>query len=109
MAWVFRKCRHLTPNAALLVILGAALWLPISFAVATGMHAVLIANVASWPAWTQLLQPLATIVAKSKLLVVPVYPAAWPQAKKHPFVQLVFRGCRAIKRVYAIKRISFSL
>jgi hypothetical protein len=93
----------------LLVILGAALWLPISFAVATGMHAVLIANVASWPAWTQLLHPLATIVAKSKLLVVPVYPAAWPQAKKHPFVQLVFRGCRAIKRVHAIKKISFSL
>ncbi|WP_245330657.1 CD36 family protein [Bradyrhizobium sp. AS23.2] len=31
MAWVFRKCRHLTPGAALLVILGAVLWLPISF------------------------------------------------------------------------------
>jgi len=107
MAWVFRKCRHLTPNAALLVILGAALWLPISFAAATVMHAVLIANVASWPAWTQLLHPLATIVAKSKLLVVPVYPAAWPQAKKNSFVQLVFRGCRAIKRVYAIKKIGF--
>ena len=30
MAWVFRKCRHLTPNTALLVILGAVLWLPIS-------------------------------------------------------------------------------
>jgi hypothetical protein len=107
MAWVFRECRHLTPNAALLVILGAALWLPISFAAATAMHAVLIANVASWPAWTQLLHPLATIIAKSKLLVLPVYPAAWPQAKKHWFVQLVFRGCRAIKRVYAIKKIGF--
>lgn len=107
MAWVFRKCRHLTPNAALLVILGAVLWLPISFAAATVMHAVLIANVASWPAWTQLLHPLATIIAKSKLLVVPVYPAAWPQAKKHPFVQLLFRGCRAIQRVYAIRKIGF--
>ncbi len=107
MAWVFRKCRHLTPNAALLVILGAALWLPISFAAATVMHAVLIANVATWPAWTQLLHPLATIVAKSKLLVVPVYPAAWPQAKKHPFVQLLYRGCRAITRVYAIRKIGF--
>jgi hypothetical protein len=105
MAWVFRKCRRLTPNAALLVILGAVLWLPISFAAATVMHAVLIANVASWPAWTQLLHPLATIVAKSKLLVVPVYPAAWPQAKKHPFVQLLYRGCRAIARVYAIRKI----
>src|SRR5215475_1079571 len=107
MGWVFRKCRHLTPNAALLVILGAVLWLPISFAAATVMHAVLIANVASWPAWTQLLHPLATIIAKSKLLVVPVYPAAWPQAKKHPSVQLVYRGCRAISRVYAIRKIGF--
>jgi hypothetical protein len=107
MAWVFRKCRHLTPNAALLVILGAVLWLPISFATATVMHAVLIAHVASWPAWTQLLHPLATIIAKSKLLVVPVYPAAWPQAKKHPFVQLVFRGARAIQRVNAIRKIGF--
>jgi len=107
MAWVFRECRHLTPNAALLVILGAVLWLPISFAAATVMHAVLIAHVASWPAWTQLLHPLATIIAKSKLLVVPVYPAAWPQAKKHPFVQVIFRGARAIQRVNAIRKISF--
>src|SRR5260370_41040406 len=30
MAWVFRKCRHLTPNTALLAILGPVLWLPIS-------------------------------------------------------------------------------
>ena len=41
MAWVFGKCRHLTPNAALLVIMGAVLWLPLSFAAATAMHAVL--------------------------------------------------------------------
>ena len=40
MAWVFRKCRHLTPSTALLVILGAVLWLPISFGAATAMHAV---------------------------------------------------------------------
>ena len=92
MAWVFRKCRHLTPNTALLVILGAVLWLPISFGAATAMHAVLFAKVTSWPAWMQLLHPLATIIAKSKLLVLPVYPAAWPQAKKRPFVQLVFKG-----------------
>jgi hypothetical protein len=107
MAWVFRACRHLTPDAALLVILGAVLWLPISFAAATVMHAVLIANVASWPAWTQLLHPFATIVAKSKLLVVPVYPAAWPQAKKHWLVQLVYRVFRAIERVDVIKKIRF--
>jgi hypothetical protein len=78
MAWAFRKCRHLTPNTALFVILGAALWLPISFGVATAMHAVLFAKVTSWPAWMQLLHPLATVIAKSKLLVLPVYPAAWP-------------------------------
>ena len=70
MAWVFRKCRHLTPNTALLVILGAVLWLPISFGAATAMHAVLFAKVTSWPAWMQLLHPLATVIAKSKLLVL---------------------------------------
>jgi hypothetical protein len=31
MAWVFRKCRHLTPNTALLVILGAVLLAPVLF------------------------------------------------------------------------------
>ena len=39
MAWVFRECRYLTPNTALLVIVGAVLWLPFSFGVATAMHA----------------------------------------------------------------------
>jgi hypothetical protein len=107
MAWVFRECRHLTPNIALLVILGAVLWLPISFGAATAMHAVLLAKVRSWPAWTQLLHPLATVVAKSKLLVLPVYPAAWPQAKRHPFVQLVFKGYETVKSMYAIKKVGF--
>jgi hypothetical protein len=107
MAWVFRECRHLTPNTALLVILGAVLWLPFSFGVATAMHAVLFAKVTSWPAWMQLLHPLATVIAKSKLLVLPVYPAAWPQAKKHPFVQLVFKSYETIKSLYAIKKVGF--
>ena len=107
MAWVFRECRHLTPNTALLVILGAALWLPISFGVATAMHAVLFAKVTSWPAWMQLLHPLATVIAKSKLLVLPVYPAAWPQAKKHPFVQLILKSYETIKRLYVIKKVGF--
>src|SRR5215204_2545330 len=107
MAWVFRKCRHLTPNTALLVLLGAVLWLPISFGVATAMHAVLFAKLTSWPAWMQLLHPLATVVAKSKLLVLPVYPAAWPQAKRHPFVQLVFKGYETIKCLYVIKKFGF--
>ena len=107
MSWVFRECRHLSPNTALIVILGAVLWLPISFGIATAMHAVLFAKVASWPAWTQLLHPVATVVAKSKLLVLPVYPAAWPQARKHPFVQFIFRAYEAIKRVHAIRKIGF--
>jgi len=105
MAWVFRKCRHLTPNAALLVILGAVLWLPISFGAATAMHAVLFAKLTSWPAWTQLLHPLATVIAKSKLLVLPVYPAAWPQAKKNSFVQLVVKSYQSFKRLYVIRKV----
>jgi hypothetical protein len=107
MAWVFRTCRHLTPNTALLVIVGAALWLPISFGAATAMHTVLFAKVTSWPAWMQLLHPLATVIAKSKLLVLPVYPAAWPQAKKHPFVQFVFKGYETIKSLYVVKKAGF--
>ena len=67
MAWVFRKCRTLTPRGALLVIVGAVLWLPISFGLATAMHAVLLAEAASLPAWMQLLHPLATVIAKTKL------------------------------------------
>jgi hypothetical protein len=107
MGWVFRACRHLTPNAALLVILGAVLWIPISFGTATAMHAVLLAKATSWPAWMQFLHPLATIIAKSKLLVLPVYPAAWPQAKKHPFVQLVFKGYATIKDMYVIRKAGY--
>jgi hypothetical protein len=105
MAWVFRKCRHLAPNTALLVIIGAVLWLPISFGAATAMHAVLFAKVAAWPAWLQLLHPLATVIAKSKLLVLPVYPAAWPQAKKNSFVQFVFKSYETIKCLYVIKKV----
>jgi hypothetical protein len=107
MAWEFRKCRHLTPNTALLVILGAVLWFPISFAVATAMHAVLFAKVTSWPAWMQLFHPLATIVAKTKLLVLPVYPAAWPQAKKQPFIQAVFKSYKAFESLYLVKKVGF--
>ena len=94
MAWVFRKCRRLTPNGALLIIAVALLWLPISFATATALHATLIARAKSLPAWMQLLHPFATLIAKSKLLVLPVYPAAWPQAKEHPVVKRFFQFCR---------------
>jgi hypothetical protein len=104
MAWVFRKCRTLTPSSALLVIAGAILWLPVSFGAATAMHAVLIAKATALPAWMQLLHPLATIIAKSKLLVLPVYPAAWPQAKKHPFVEKVVRYLRHLARLRLVRK-----
>jgi hypothetical protein len=77
----------------LLVIALALLWLPISFGTATALHATLIARAKSLPAWMQLLHPFATFIAKSKLLVLPVYPAAWPQAKEHPIVQRFFQFC----------------
>jgi hypothetical protein len=107
MAWVFRKCRRLTPSTALLVIVGAILWLPLSFAAATALHTILFAKVASWPAWMQLLHPLATVIAKTKLLVLPVYPAAWPQAKKHSFIQFIFASYRAIKNLYLVRKVAF--
>jgi hypothetical protein len=104
MAWVFRKCRNLTPRAALLTIAGAVLWLPASFGTATVIHAALIAKAASLPAWMQLLHPLATIIAKSKLLVLPVYPAAWPQAKKHASIQAIRRFYCAFTRLYLVRK-----
>jgi len=104
MAWVFRKCRKLTPRAALLVILGAVLWLPISFGMATLLHAVLIAKAMSLPAWMQLLHPVGTIIAKSKLLVLPVYPAAWPQAKQHPSVQAMIGFWRYFTMLYSVRK-----
>ena len=104
MAWVFRNCRDLTPSSALLVIMGAAIWLPISFGAATAMHAVLLAKASSWPAWVQLLHPLATVIAKSKLLVLPVYPAAWPQARRHALVQNVFKIYKATRSFYVVRK-----
>jgi hypothetical protein len=107
MAWVFRKCRLLTPRNALLVIGGAVLWLPVSFGAATAIHAVLIAEAASLPPWMQLLHPLATIVAKSKLLVLPVYPAAWPQAKRHPIVQAMARLYGYVTRLHLVQKTGY--
>jgi hypothetical protein len=105
MAWTFRTCKTLTPGGALLVILGAALWLPVSFTVATLLHGMLIAKAAVWPAWTQLLHPVATIIAKSKLLVLPAYPAAWPQAKQHALVQASFRLYEYLTARYLMRKI----
>jgi len=107
MAWTFRTCKTLTPGGALLVIAGAVLWLPVSFTIATVLHGVLIAKAAVWPAWTQLLHPLATIIAKSKLLVLPAYPAAWPQAKQHPLVQATFRAYEYLVARYLMRKIGF--
>ena len=104
MEWVFKRCRNLTPREALYAITGAILWLPISLGVATTMHALLLANAASLPAWMQLLHPFATIIAKSKLLVLPVYPAAWPQAKKHPLIQTIVRGYRNFESLFLIQK-----
>jgi hypothetical protein len=107
MGWVFRKCRRLTPGGALLVIACALLWLPISFGAATALHATLITRAKSLPAWMQLLHPLATSIAKTKLLVLPVYPAAWPQAKQHPIVQRFFQFCRYCASLYFVQKAKY--
>jgi hypothetical protein len=107
MGWVFRRCRRLTPGSALLVIVIALLWLPISFGTATVLHAVLIAQAKSLPAWMQLLHPFATFIAKSKLLVLPVYPAAWPQAKQHPIVQRFFQFCRYCMSLDVVQKVRY--
>jgi hypothetical protein len=105
MAWTFRKCRNLSPGGALLVIFCAVLWLPISFGAATAIHMVLLAKVTTWPAWMQMLHPFATIVAKSKLLVLPVYPAAWPQARKHPSIQAALAGWHNLMTLYLVRKL----
>ena len=107
MAWVFRKCRALTPTGALIVLAAAVLWLPISFGIATAMHAILIAQATALPAWMQLLHPVATLIAKSKLLVLPVYPAAWPQAKRHPVVKSLITVCRHLASLQIMRKIAY--
>jgi hypothetical protein len=107
MAWVFRTCRTLTPRSALLVIVGAILWIPISFGAATVMHAWLLAWAASLPPWMQLLHPVATVIAKSKLLVLPVYPAAWPQAKQHPIVQAMVAAWRHLTTLHVMRKTGY--
>jgi hypothetical protein len=104
MAWVFRTCRRMTPRVALVVLVGAVIWLPLSFVIATGMHAILFAKATVWPAWLQLLHPVATVIAKSKLLVLPVYPAAWPQAKLHPLVQALIAFARYVAALRIVRK-----
>jgi hypothetical protein len=107
MAWVFKTCHALSPRAGLLVLIGAVLWLPISFGIATLMHAVLIAKALTLPAWMQLLHPVATVIAKTKLLVLPVYPAALPQAKQHPMMQALIRFWKFLAAHYFARKIGF--
>jgi len=101
LSWFFEKCGALSPRAALLVIAGVMLWLPLSAAISIAMHAILLAHATSLPAWMQLLHPVATVIAKSKFLVLPAYPAAWPQAKKHAWVQTALQR---MQRVAALDR-----
>lgn len=104
MAWVFRVCRRLSPTGALLVILLALVWAPVSFLAATAVHTWLIANAASLPPWMQLLNLVATLLAKSKLLMLPAYPAAWPQAKKHPIVAAAARAWHFVAGLRLVRK-----
>jgi hypothetical protein len=71
------------------------------------MHAVLVAKAVSLPPWMQLLHPVATVIAKSKLLVLPAYPAAWPQAKRHPVVQAMITFWRHLSTLYLMRKIGY--
>jgi hypothetical protein len=104
VAWLLQECRALSPRAAVLVIAGVTLWLPLSAAISIAMHAVLLAHADSMPSWMQLLHPVATVIAKSKLLVLPAYPAAWPQAKKHKWAQAALRWLRRIAALETIRK-----
>jgi hypothetical protein len=106
ISWGFRKCGALSPQAALLVLASAIFWLPLSAAISIAIHVVLIAKAASLPAWMQLLHPVATIIAKSKILVLPVYPAAWPQAKKHAWVQAALRCMHRIAALDFVRKVA---
>jgi len=106
IAWIFQRCGALSPRAALLVITSVMLWLPLSAAISISMHAVLLANAASLPAWMQFLHPVATVIAKSKLLVLPAYPAAWPQAKKHAWVQAAFRCVQHMAELDSMRKVA---
>jgi hypothetical protein len=50
---------------------------------------------------------VATVIAKSKLLVLPVYPAAWPQARLHPLVQAAIRLWHRIASLRLVRKIGY--
>jgi transposase len=106
MSFVFRACRDLSPRSALLVICAAAAWFPITFGTSTVMHAFLLANATTLPAWMQIFHFPVALMAKSKILVLPVYPAAWPQAKRHWFVVRVQEVLRTFKWFAVVRRLA---
>jgi hypothetical protein len=106
MSFVFRACSGLSPRSALLVICAAVAWFPITFGTSTVMHAFLLANATTLPAWMQIFHFPVALMAKSKILVLPVYPAAWPQAKRHWFVFRVQDVLRAFKRFTVVRRLA---
>ncbi|MFO0988533.1 MAG: hypothetical protein U1F37_14370 [Alphaproteobacteria bacterium] len=107
MAWTFRTCRRLSPGGALLVILFSLFWIPVSFTAATAVHAWLIADAATLPKWMQIFHVVAAVLAKSKLLMLPAYPAAWPQAKKHPIMQAAARAWRFVAHLRVVDKASY--
>jgi transposase len=106
MSFMFRACRDLSPRSALLVICAAAAWFPVTFGSSTVMHAFLLANATTLPAWMQIFHFPVALMAKSKILVLPVYPAAWPQAKRHWFLVRVQDILRTFKRFAVVRRLA---
>jgi hypothetical protein len=106
VAKALQSCRALSPRAALLVIVSATLWLPLSSAISIATHLALIVNATFLPAWAQLLHPVATIISKSKLLVLPLYPAVWPQARKHAQVQAALCSVDRILALGIVQKIA---
>jgi hypothetical protein len=106
MTFVFRACRDLSPHSALLVICAAAAWFPITFGTSTVMHAFLLTHATTLPAWMQIFHFPVALMAKSKILVLPVYPAAWPQAKRHWFVLRIQGLLHTFKRFAVIRRLA---
>ena len=54
----------------------------------------------------QLFHIPVAMMAKSKILVLPVYPAAWPQAKRHPIVLEISRLYRQLKCFAVLRRLA---
>jgi hypothetical protein len=69
-------------------------------------YAFLLSHATSLPAWMQLFHIPVVMMAKSKILVLPVYPAAWPQAKRHPIVMEISSLCRRLKCFAVLERLA---